>query len=669
MVTKIKFSVFAVLTLCFFVFCGETAYSRYIDRACGRLGNIFFSKIYDGKELSQDILALSDKYDVCGFFTVYEYGECEKETYCCTSGDMPYISSLLGIKPCTFDTMTDSSYDLDIKEISDVEEDCADKMITVFQYVPEKGDIYSFKQELSEKYYIEDLGQMEYENTALPIGVGCLALILLLTLYDIMSVKRVTCIKLTLGHSLTSQIIRYQLRDTLFYLLTGITAAAILRRHTGIVLAERDICAYLAASCILNAMMYLFLYVTDVCAALKNSKDSAVFLPINYALKLVSAVLLISLAGISVNFSGDSSRIKSAEAFRDRFDGYNVIELSESPYWAQQIDEAYSSSYIQKDDPVSQLIDRELEDYNSFIKDMDESSGMFLLHAFDNFYMMQDKEHSRSMNAVLASDDAAGYIEAQTGTILSKDRITVLIPDSYYRADLNKINKWMKYTLCAEDISSFTETINYKQADVAVFGHEDPSLRFGANYSFDIMSSPIIVYVPHSADYDYFDAQEIVTPSDKEYAYRTLDRLDIRSTALDICPAHQRAEGYIKEKKSMLMIYAMLISAAAVYCTAVFLSSVMLDMKIRQKHRAIKKILGHGFISRHIVSYIITVPMITAAAAVPAAYILSHFGIRTNNVMHLTMSVMIVTESAAYFILAKCDEKKHTLKALKGGAL
>jgi hypothetical protein len=475
--------------------------------------------------------------------------------------------------------------------------------------------------------------------------------------------KREVCIRLTLGRSISGQILKYQLTDIIVFFSIGAAMAVVFYSFTAVVLIIPVLIKYLILLSVFNSIVFVFFYAVDICSTLKKSNDSEVFLPFNYLLKFISSTLLILLVILSAKFVKYNERCKAAEEFQQYFRDYQYIELSESPYWAALIDNSYSDSQASNSDKAN-LITQEFEDYTDFFSAVNQKTDTFMLNAFNGY----NTNTTRALNVVLASNCADKYIEEQTNTELSDEKITLLIPDTYYYADLNICKKWLKEDVLGEKYDDMTEIINYKKANIAVFGYTDYSEKYISNYDFNILSSPIVIYVPHAEDYSFFDTQQLAVNTDKNTAEEILEELNIRSTALDVSSVSLRSQEYIKQLTSILVIFILLLCAAVVYNASIYFSTVTLDILINRKDRAILKILGRTFIFRHFKTYSAAV-LSVALSAIAASLLASALGIFDLQRVLIVSVVMITIDILFFTIIAYMDVKKNTVKSLKGGAL
>ena len=100
----------------------------------------------------------------------------------------------------------------------------------------------------------------------------------------------------------------------------------------------------------------------DLCSTLKRENSSAAFIPLNFFLKLLSSCVLLILLSYTVKMMLLRSKYTAAEEFCKYFDGFNWIEMTESPQWAMMID-SYVNNSGSDVNAISGLIDKEFAEY------------------------------------------------------------------------------------------------------------------------------------------------------------------------------------------------------------------------------------------------------------------------------------------------------------------
>lgn len=664
---KIKITAAALLCLIYVVFAGETAYFQITDKAYENFNFIYFSKVYNAEILAKDISELAEKYDCYGFFIIYDEADESHDTYCCTDGDAEKIQDILYLNEGQFNTIINGTYNIEFETIGNWAD--TDKIIDGFYVDGDENNVFSFYKELNQKYDCDKMGRSDYFNKAYIVGAVCIILILLLTLYDVLSLKRDVCISLTLGNSLVKEVTKNQVFDTAAFALVGIVIFVLMRKITAVSLILREYIWFIIILCVLNSLVFCLLFAVDICSTLKNNNDSSTFLPLNHALKFISTTALIILIVFAYGIRDNVQKYKAGEEFKKYFEGYSYIEVSESPSWAAEIDKRQlEKNSFSENNEISSLIEQEFEDYNTFFKCVSENSDIFLLNAFSYYDTIVSADNITNFNVVLSSDSAKSYISAQTNMEISEDKITILVPDSYMMKDLNACKKWLKNVVLKGSFEDKVEIVNYEKADIAVFGYYDYAAQYATTIKYCVLSSPIVIYIPNAAEYNFFDVQNLQSNITRQQINNILSDNNILSTAVENSSVNARAEGYMKQVLSSVIIITMVAIAVLFYNIVVVMSTMLLDIRIHRKDRAIQKILGHSFVNR----YLITIIILLASIALSSyfAYSLLEYLYMNNAVLILIIALtLLFAELICLLIMGIIDERKNTVKSLKGGAL
>ena len=212
MISKIKYTAYVILCIIFLLFCGETASQTVADRTDEYGERLTFDRTYEPKELKADILRIAKKFGTKGFVLKDQNDDKYRNIYYCLPESEKAMKRSIGIKPCAFNQITGFEVELSFEGLENLPDD---EMIGELFLSGEEND--AFISELSEKYEFSRMGRKSYISLPLAAALVCMALFLLLSLYDVLSRKRDVCIALTLGQGMLLQILHFVLKDTLFY--------------------------------------------------------------------------------------------------------------------------------------------------------------------------------------------------------------------------------------------------------------------------------------------------------------------------------------------------------------------------------------------------------------------------------------------------------------------
>ena len=668
MIKTIKYSVYLLMALIFILYCGETAYDRLYDRLTEDLNCIVFDKGYDKKEMAETLDAVSEKYDLCAVYPIYEFNDSDVEIYCCTNGSTAEIRRKLGAGSCDLRTILSGSFSLRV--IDESERDSyvsGDYVISAFYFSGDDELTYKVCSELAQKYEFGLEPHSKKDDPCLAVGIICTLPMLLMAIYDMLDRKKEICIRLTLGNSLSRQLAKVLLTDTLVFIVSGLLTALIMYRFTAVLLILKLYILFLAGICLVNAAVFMGIYLVDVCSSLKNENSSAGYLPINYLLKTVASVSLLCALCFAGRLPAMQQKKDSVEYFKNHYHNSSRIELSESPKWAVMIDSiGYTSQNEEDQKKVGILMDRVLADYDRYIGLLDKEYGTFLLSSL-NFYPsnMENIPH-HVQNIVLASDIMDDYIYHQTGVSPAADGITVMLPERYDHYDKNTVEEWLE--MMNYSYSFDTHWIRYKSGDVAVIDQYDDTNAFATDMYLNVASSPIIIYVPHAADYDYLNYHIVMASTDRKNAMRILNTSGILSVRADISSADSMAGDYIRSIDAVTILFLLISILAGAYYIALLTSTLTVDITVNKRERAVRRILGRHFVQRYLLLFASFAGSLIVSAVI-ALEVNQKFGIGSGKLIVLSAAVLLVFEVMAVIIAAKLDEKNNTLKELKGGAL
>ena len=668
MIKIIKYSVYVLMALIFIVYCGETVCGGLHDRMTEDLNCIVFENGYDKKEMVEILEAVSEKYDLCAVYPIYEFNDSDVEIFCCTNGSKAEIEKIIGAGSCDLRTILSGTYSLRVIDESErADYVSGDYVISAFYFSGDDELTHKVCDEIADKYEF-GLEQHSKKDDMYPVvGILCALPLLLIAVYDMLDSKKEICIKLTLGNSLSKQLAKTVVTDTLVFIVLGLITALIMSRYTAVLLIDKQYILFTAGICLVNAAVFMGICFVDVCSSLKNENSSAGYLPINYLLKTISAAAVLCAFCSLSRLPAMQQKKESAEYFRENYSNSSRIELCESAKWSVMIDAiGYTSQDEEDHRKVGVLMDKLLADYDRYLGLLDKECGVFMLSSL-NFYssdMMNMPRHVQ--NIVLASDIMDDYIKHQTGVSPAADGITVMLPERYDRYDKKTVEEWLE--MMSNSFSFDTHWVDYKSGDMAVIDQYDDTNAFSTKMYLNVVSSPIIIYVPHAADYDYLYSYTVLASADRDTATRILNKSGILSVRADISSSGSMSGDYIRSIDSMTVLFILVIILVTAYYISVLISTMMVDININKRERAVRRIIGRTFINRYLVLLLSLAGSLGVSAGIALA-VNKKYALGSGDIIYTAAAVMFILECAAVIIAAKLDEKHNTLKELKGGAL
>lgn len=666
MICKIKYTAFVILCLTFLLFCGETAGQTIADRTDASGERIVFSRIYDTEMLKNDISELADKYTCKGFVLKDSYSDSIENIYYLLPNSEDMLKQDIGIKECSFNTITGPEVKLTFKTFDEI----ADDIIIGSLFI--SGDSNeSFISALTEKYeFTVEKGEKAFPMT-LAAGTVCTVLFLLLCLYDVLSKKKDVCISLTLGTSLMAQIVHFAAKDILFYVVCAPAVFALLYKITAAALFIKVYVLFVSIQTVCSALMYFALFGADICLTLKNKNGSNKLLAFNYLLKTVSCTILIAALMFSGEIGSQLLKSDNAHRFSQSLGEFSIIDLQASAYQVSKMDELFSQSEVielVEGSPEQQEANGYNDDVAILYDECDKNGDIFFLNAISPAFKVilgKSENDGPAPNIIYASDSAREYISSVTGTAPDEENISILFPKHYSHTDKE---------LAELFVSMYDEgyiSLNYTSADIACFGAQDRESLIPSSRRLSFLSDPIIVFFPLSQKYNYLDYDlNFAVNIDKNTVLSIIDDKDLKCLKTDFCSVSYCADKFTYDAYSQALLYGIIIAAIAVYSLIIFVSTVVLDIELHRRDRAISLVLGEGFIKR--CSLLIESILLSGSiSCIGAACLCGAIGY--NNYLFIILTGALVLTFDLLFALTaiRINEKKegYTLTSLKGGAL
>ncbi|MBQ8965904.1 hypothetical protein [Ruminococcus sp.] len=299
---------------------------------------------------------------------------------------------------------------------------------------------------------------------------------------------------------------------------------------------------------------------------------------------------------------------------------------------------------------------------------MDEKYGVFFIEEV-RFYFEERLWNGPYYkgNSLIASDMAGEYIEKQTGVAPDPEGITVYLPKEHTKIQVNAVKEWLRGS---DEENNNNVKITWKDYDRAlIMGSQFfPHDRVGATLAVNIADSPIIIYYAHSADFEYFNKHDFFTAADRNAAEAVRKKNMLLAVKSRSIPCSSLIRDYKRKTSSVSVIFVLIMLSVGVYYLTIVVSTLSLDINIRKRERAVRKILGRPALSRY-AGLAAAFAGTLAASSAAAFFLKKKIPFSRTNMFIAAVAALVVLEAAAVFIAAKLDEKRNTQQELKGGAL
>ena len=130
------------------------------------------------------------------------------------------------------------------------------------------------------------------------------------------------------------------------------------------------------------------------------------------------------------------------------------------------------------------------------------------------------------------------------------------------------------------------------------------------------------------------------------------------------------ADKFMSDSSSQAMLYFVVIISLGLYCLIIFVSTVMLDISLCRRDRAISLVLGVGFVKRCL-PLMLSLFLSLAFSCIGAVTVCELIGFKRLGLLYLTVMIILVFELVSTFASLRLYERKegYLISSLKGGAL
>ena len=362
-----KYIIAAILIVAVMIFIGEM-HIWDIGNFEEQYSEVTFypSKTIKNEEFSNDFNKTAEKNNVVVFHAVHNiksYNDEEIEIYG-TRGTARILKKHNDIKEGLYSSLLGGNIRVRIHSISEI----ADKeRANNFCIYGKTSNMKKFKQALVGKYGggfpHPGTGADETKTNIISLWVAVLVLLLLLTLYQVLLMKKEMIIRLTSGESLSSCVLKCICQDAI--VIIGVTGLSmlLLGRNTNVTYHISISIVCLIVYLIINSALYTILLFTDYKKDISGVHSGSGIMVANYLYKSASTVLLvIMLAGcISTVFDGLNYYNQREFYSGHRDDSYIMISTQAEDGTDEKLQNDLFLEYTQKDN-LATLIDISYDD-------------------------------------------------------------------------------------------------------------------------------------------------------------------------------------------------------------------------------------------------------------------------------------------------------------------
>lgn len=527
-----------------------------------------------------------------------------------------------------------------------------------YYVIGSKDSVHQFKMELIDKYAGNHpkpgYPDKESKNNTIAIWVLISCIILLFSVYDVISHKKENLIRMTMGERISKIIWGNILLDSFAFITSFALIFFILSKYTYILFNFRiSIISFVILLCI-NGLLYLSLYFSKVKEAFSNGENSKKLLSLNYGLKLVTTIITIFIISSNIAFIFQSySFYKQRTFFEDHSDYYYVKFM----YKTTENSDGSLNSMWEESHAVQETF------YKEFFKEFNATSVKDL--------------SSANIGAISANRNAFDYLSSKIDELnsLNLDKDFYFILPEGMENDLEIIDA-LKISVPFNEVvdSVYDYDVIYYHDNIDIVGIDEDYV-----YGSHLVKKPAIIYNNMSEDQvkslKFNSLDEIY---DLMYQISSEDQLDKFNKFI----TEHNLEGQFIQKINVLekyenmwivakrVLYINLVFSALVLLLEIIIinSIIILEYKVNAIELSIKKVLGYSILQKN--RKIIMMTVITTISSMLIAIIVNII-MKTQIGHYLALGgliILILEVSVITFNINKI-EKSNIQKILKGGNL
>lgn len=527
-----------------------------------------------------------------------------------------------------------------------------------YYVIGSKESVHQFKMELIDKYAGNHpkpgYPDKESKNNTIAIWVLISCIILLFSVYDVISHKKENLIRMTMGERISKIIWENILLDSFAFITSFTLIFFILSKYTYIFFNFKiSIISFVILLCI-NGLLYLSLYFSKVKEAFSNGENSKKLLSLNYGLKLVTTIITIFIISSNIAFIFQSYSFYKQRTFFEDYSDYYHVKFMYKP--TENSDGSLNSMWEE-----SQAVQETF--YEEFFKEFNAISVKDL--------------SSANMGAISANRNAFDYLSSKIDELnslnLDKDFYFIL-PDGMEN-DLEIIDVLKINTPFNEVVDSvYDYDVIYYHDNIEIVGIDEDYV-----YGSHLVKNPAIIYNNMSEDQvknlkfngldEIYDLMYQISSEDQINKFnKFIDEHDLEGQFIQKINVLEKYENmWIVAKR---VLYINLVFSALVLLLEIIIinSIIILEYKVNAIELSIKKVLGYSIFQKN--RKIIMMTVITTISSMLIA-IIANIIMETQIGHYLALGGLIILILEISVITSNINkiEKSNIQKILKGGNL
>lgn len=533
-----------------------------------------------------------------------------------------------------------------------------------YRVIGSKENIHKFKMDLIDKYagnhpkpgYLDK----ESKNNTIAIWGLITSIVLLFSVYDVISQKKENLIRVTMGEKISNIICKNILIDSFALIVSFTLIFFILSKYTYVFFNFKISIIIFGILLSINGLLYLSLYFSKVKEVFSNGESSKKLLSLNYGLKLVTTIITIFIISSNIVLIYNSYTFYKQKAFFQDHSDYYYLELM---YKTTMNSDGSLNSRWEDSALVQETF------YKEFFKEF-------------NAISVKDLSLNQQLPTVFANRNAFEYLSSKIDELsnlnLDKDFYFIL-PDKLENNPeiIETLKNNTTYT--SNEINFLYDyDVIYYQDNIDMVGIDEDYI-----YGSYLLENPAIVYNNMSVDQvKNLDITKQVGLQDElsDVMYQISSETQLEKFNDFI--ADHNLEGQIIKKTNVLEKYEnmWIIAKRVLYINLIFSdlvllleiiiinSIVMLEYKVNAIELSIKKILGYSILQKN--RKIILMTVITTIASILTAIIVNII-MKTHVGKYLGLGglIILILELSTIIFYINRIEKSNIQKILKGGSL
>jgi len=522
-----------------------------------------------------------------------------------------------------------------------------------------KENVQQFKMDLIDKYAGNHpkpgYPDKESKNDTIAIWILIVSIILLFSVYDVISQKKENLIRITMGERISKIILENILLDSFAFIAFFTLIFFILSKYTYIFFNFKiSIILFVILLCI-NGLLYLSLYFSNIKECFSNGNNSKELLSLNYGLKLVTTIITIFIISSNIAFIFQSYTFYKQKTFFEDHSDYYHVKFMYKPF--ENSDGSLNSRW-EESHTVQETF------YKEFFKEFDAIS-------------VKNISETGETSGISANRNALDYLSSKIDKLnsLNLDKDFYFILPTGMENDFEIIEQ-LKINIPFNNDEDFVfdYDVIYYHDNIDIVGIDEDYI-----YGSHLVKNPAIIYNNMSEDqFKSLNFSSLDEIYDVMYRISSEDQINKFNKFI----AEHDLEGQFIQKINVLEKYEnmWIVAKRALYINLVFSvlvllleiiiinSIIILEYKVNAIELSIKKVLGYSILQKN--RKIIMMTVITTISSTLIAIIVNII-MKTQIGHYLALGglIILILELSVITFNINRIEKSKIQKILKGGNL